>query len=78
MQELFEKIRVIPLPERIEMAKQMIRSMCAEGRYPKMSVPAQSTDEDIFIIQTLTDLGEYYNQTIGLVISHFPHQQKNA
>lgn len=78
MQELIDKIRKIPLPERIEMAKRMISAMCAEGRCPKMSVPAQATDEDIFIIQTLTDLGEYYNQTIGLVISHFPHQQKNA
>lgn len=78
MQELIDKIRKIPLSDRIEMAKQMISAMCAEGRCPKMSVPAQATDEDIFITQTLADFGEYYNQTISLVISHSPCQQKIA
>jgi len=33
----------------------MIRKMCAEGRSPKMSIPVQWNDEDIFIITTIAD-----------------------
>ncbi len=54
--QLENSIRQIPLAERLETAKRMISDMCAEGRPPKMSVPAQATDEDLFIITTLQDV----------------------
>ena len=48
-------IRQTPLLKRIEQAQTMISAMCADGRYPKMSVPVQATDEDVFISLTLGD-----------------------
>lgn len=73
MEQLIEEIRKIPFLDRIEMVKRMLHTAYNEGRWnPRMSVPAQATDEDIFITQTLMDLEEYYKQSIGLVISHSP------
>lgn len=55
------KIRATPLPDRIAKAKEMISAMCAEGRPPKMSVPVEPTDEDVFITVTLTDALAAFN-----------------
>ena len=51
------------LAERVDKAGAMIGKMCAEGRPPKMSVPAGDCfhwtpcgDEDIFIVDLLKDL----------------------
>lgn len=55
MDEILEKIKETPLLERIDKAIDMICAMCAEGRYPKMSIPVQPTDEDVFISETLRD-----------------------
>lgn len=48
-------IRQTPLLERLERAKTMIRRMCSDLQPPKMSIPVQATDEDMFIIRTLED-----------------------
>lgn len=53
MNEILEKIRETPLLERIDKAIDMISAMCADGRCPKMSIPVQPTDEDVFISETL-------------------------
>lgn len=55
MDEIERLIRETPLNERIDKAISMIGSMCAGGRYPKMSVPVHPTDEDVFITTTLLD-----------------------
>lgn len=38
---------------RINKSMEMIGQMCKDGRPPKMSIPAQPSDEDIFISETL-------------------------
>lgn len=50
------------LRERIEDSCRMIGKMCAQGRPPAMSVPAQSHDEDVFIIDTLIESLSEINQ----------------
>lgn len=55
MDEIEKKIRETPLNERIDKACKMISSACADGRYLRMSVPVQPTDEDVFITTTLLD-----------------------
>lgn len=55
MNAIEQLVREMPLSERIDKSITMIGSMCAEGRYPKMSVPVRPTDEDVFITVTLRD-----------------------
>lgn len=55
MDEILEQIKQTPLLERIDKAIDMISAMCADGRCPKMSIPVQPTDEDVFIVATLRD-----------------------
>lgn len=55
MDEILEQIKQTPLLERIDKAIDMISAMCRDGRYPKMSIPVQPTDEDVFITATLRD-----------------------
>ena len=55
-------IRQTPLLERLKQAQTMISKMCAEGRYPRMSVPVQATDEDVFISLTLRDAAALIGQ----------------
>ena len=55
-------IRQTPLLKRIEQAQTMISAMCADGRYPKMSVPVQATDEDVYISLTLSDAAALIKQ----------------
>lgn len=54
--EDYEKIiRETPLSERLDKCRKAIGDMCAEGRPPKMTIPAQWYDEDIYISTTLMD-----------------------
>lgn len=50
-----DKIRQIPLEDRLPRAKKMISEMCREYRPPHMSIPVSVHDEDIFIVTTLGD-----------------------
>lgn len=53
--QLETSIRQTPLAERLESAQRMISRMCSKGEPPRMSVPAQASDEDMYIITTLQD-----------------------
>lgn len=55
LDKLHFTIRQTPLLDRLEQARRMIGRMCADGRYPRMSVPVQATDEDVYISLTLGD-----------------------
>jgi len=55
-QEQLEKIiQETPLIERLRKSSAMIGRMCAERRPPKMSIPVDAHDEDVFIGTTLRD-----------------------
>lgn len=54
-EELQEKIRQMPLPDRMDKAAEMIGEMCKNGRPPKISLPVSADDEDVFITTTLQD-----------------------
>jgi len=53
--ELENEIRKTPLLERLAKCREMIGKMCSERRPPKMTIPVQWYDEDIFISITLKD-----------------------
>ena len=53
--ELEALIRQTPLLERLKLASEMIGRMAHDQRPPKMSIPVQPYDEDIFITVTLAD-----------------------
>ncbi|MDT5061509.1 MAG: hypothetical protein QOH63_1968 [Acidobacteriota bacterium] len=53
--KLQARIRETPLTERLKQARSMIGKMCSEHRAPKLSIPVQHYDEDIFITTTLED-----------------------
>lgn len=55
LEQFLGHIRKTPLKARIEQASAMISQMCKESRPPKMSIPAQPTDEDVFIVAALED-----------------------
>lgn len=55
LEELKERIREVPSPERLEKVLAMIEKMCSETRPPLMSIPVQPNDEDIFITTTIED-----------------------
>ena len=61
MDEIEEEIRKIPLAERLERSSKIVQSLASQGRYLRMSVPAQATDEDIFVLTTLSDALELIN-----------------
>lgn len=54
-EELEKQIREIYLVPRLKLCTKMIGKMCAGRRPPKMSIPVQWDDEDIFIITTIKD-----------------------
>jgi len=58
MKRIEDKIREMPLIERLTIADDMICAMCKDGRSPKMSIPVQPTDEDVFISLALRDAKE--------------------
>jgi hypothetical protein len=43
------------LIERLNTSQDMIGAMCSELRCPKMSIPANNSDEDIFISTAIND-----------------------
>jgi hypothetical protein len=53
--ELEALIRHAPLLERLRLASEMIGRMAHDQRPPKMSIPVQPYDEDVFITVTLAD-----------------------
>ena len=53
--------------ERFDRAIEMIGAMCSEGRPPKMSIPVQPDDEDIFITDTLREARDYIAELIEAV-----------
>lgn len=55
MEEICNEIRKVPLADRLNKSRQIIGKLASEGRYPKMSIPVQPTDEDVFISTTLLD-----------------------
>ena len=50
--------------ERFDRAIEMIGAMCSEGRPPKMSIPVQPDDEDIFITDTLREARDYITELV--------------
>ena len=56
--ELEALIRQTPLVERLRLASEMIGRMAHDQRPPKMSIPVQHYDEDVFITVTLADAAE--------------------
>lgn len=44
-----------PLSERLEESRRRIGCMCSERRPPRMRIPAQWDDDDLFIATTLKD-----------------------
>ena len=61
IEDIENQIRKIPLIERLENARKIIGNLASEGRYPKMSIPVQSTDEDVMISTTLADAMDLIN-----------------
>jgi len=61
MDEIEEKIRKIPLAERLEKSLKIVKSIASDGRDLRMSVPVQPTDEDVFLVTTLSDALELTN-----------------
>jgi|JI8StandDraft_2_1071088.scaffolds.fasta_scaffold354321_1 hypothetical protein len=61
MDEIEEKIRKIPLAERLEKSLKIVKSIASDGRDLRMSVPVQPTDEDVFLVTTLSDALELIN-----------------
>ncbi len=55
MDEIEEKIRRISLAERLERSLKIVKSIASDGRDLRMSVPVQPTDEDVFLVTTLSD-----------------------
>jgi hypothetical protein len=56
IEEVEKQIREsAPLSDRLTDCKDRIGKMCAEGRPPKMSIPSQWNDDDLFICTTLSD-----------------------
>ena len=49
------EFRIIPLTTRLKKCYEMIGFMCKDGRPPKMSIPVQYDDEDIFICETILE-----------------------
>lgn len=60
MDEIEEKIRKIPLAERLEKSLKIVKSI-SDSRDLRMSVPVQPTDEDVFLVTTLSDALELIN-----------------
>lgn len=54
-QQLDNQIREMPLLERLDKSRQIIGKLCSEGRPPKMTVPVQAYDEDIFMSVSIKD-----------------------
>lgn len=57
-EELTNKLKEIPLPERLDRCAEIIGLMCLAGRPPKMSIPVQWDDEDFFITETVREVSE--------------------
>ena len=55
LEELQDKVREMPMEQRLARVRAMIIEMCRTERLPKMSIPVQATDEDLFIMTTLED-----------------------
>lgn len=53
--ELRERLRSIPLAERLAQIPDRISKMCAQGQPPRMSIPVQWNDDDWFITYTVKD-----------------------
>jgi len=54
-EELKQRVRRTPLPERLVEARSRIGKMCSEGRPPRMTIPVQHDDDDFYISTTLAD-----------------------
>ena len=51
-----KKIQAVPLVDRLEKSLEIVKSIASEGRGLRMSIPVQPTDEDVFLVTTLTDV----------------------
>ena len=57
------KIQEMPLKSRIASCINAICEMSGRGRCPKMSIPVQPTDEDVFMVQTLNDCLDFIKES---------------
>jgi hypothetical protein len=70
LEKLEIQIRETPLPARLRLCSAMIGKMCAEGRPPRMSIPVQWNDEDVFISTTIADaLKELDDDSVSSIIT---------
>lgn len=77
-QETFDTIRARvreePLAARLARISGMIAEMCKEKRPPKMSLPVNARDEDVFITTTVEDAAEALGRGQFLLFAgRFPH-----
>lgn len=52
---LQERLRTVPLNERLAKIPELVGQMCSKGRPPRMTVPVQWDDDDVWISTTVTD-----------------------
>jgi hypothetical protein len=48
-------VKRMPLADRFKSSRERIAHMCEYGHGPKMRIPAEPTDDDLFICDTLRD-----------------------
>jgi hypothetical protein len=53
---LKDRLRQIPIKDRLATCREMIGKMCKEKRPPRMTIPVQWNDEDFFISNTIADV----------------------
>lgn len=61
MQGIKKKIQAVPLVDRLGKSLEIVKSIASEGRGLRMSIPVQPTDEDVFLVTTLSDALELIN-----------------
>lgn len=54
-ERLQDRLRFVPLTERLARIPALVSAMCCQGRPPKMTVPVQWDDDDVWIITTVRD-----------------------
>jgi hypothetical protein len=65
-----------PLLDRLDDCMTRIGKMCSEGRPPKMTIPCQWNDDDIFITATIKEAVEQLRAADGLTVAALDNLSK--
>ena len=69
-EELDKKVsESAPLLVRLDDCMDRIGKMCKEGRPPKMTIPCQWSDDDIFIVATIKEAVEQLRALDGVLVT---------